>query len=475
MKQIPTGQRRFACLVWWALLAVGVVALLYGFPAGDVTDAEANGLLQANSILRGSEDVSNPVSGYGAMLAVVHTVWSQDVTPASARLLSFVAVLLSVAMVDILLRLRVGVWSAATAGLVTVCSFPAIVLSQTATVDAILAAAVIGSVTSISQIILASGRGGRVGWGCVLLFWLGVSAVSVAGIEVVGTFTKPADRGVSLFLALAAASPWLCTWIVCATPTYWQTLSKQERACTFTGASLALLGVAMGFAMPARWLAGSMVLLAGCSLASGCCWQRWLAGSLAPSIHKLQERCMRFVLLGAPLTLAVVGTWRIFECYNFMERVQAIVVVSLIAAFAAAWLSHKRMIVGYFVPLLMLLVACKFGYIHVYLPERDHWHSPKAQALALQRQIDAGSKLYTDFSTSAAFRYYLDRQVLPLGNIDDNAVSDYAFVTEYDAPDTTAGNWEVVRYFDGPVQNRMALMKRSAVETAAHASQIKAR
>lgn len=466
---LPTQQRRLACLICWTLMAIGVAALLYGFDVGDVTDAEAVALIESNQALQsGASAGQGSPSGHSMLLAFLHRFWTSTVTPQSARLCSFAAVLLSVLFIDVLLRAHVGVWSASTAGLAMVCSVPAVLLSHTATVDAALMLAVAGLGCSLMQTLLTQSRRGRLGWGLLTVFCLLFGSLAAYGMDVRGSFVKPEDRSVSLFFAIAAACPWALTFAVCTHFAYWRTLTAPERHCSIGALALAALGLALATAAPAQWLAGSMLIVAGASLIAGVCWQRWLVGSLPDLVKGLHERLARVLLLGVPACIAVAGTWRIFVCYNFMERVQAVVVVSLVAFGAGLWLIRKRFLVASWAPLACLLVMCKFAYVHVYLPERDHWWSQRARASAIKREIADDGVLFTPLPVSPAFRYYLDRPVRPLSELPGaEADATYVLIPE-DAPpqgDAAAG-LHVVRLYEGPVKERLVLWRRGAAVAA---------
>lgn len=450
------------CRLWWALLAVGVAALFYAIDAGDVTNEEARTLLGVNQILSGT--ASDDVSGHAWLVSLPHLPFVTKATPQSARLCSFVAIVMCIVLVDILLRMSVGQVSAAAAGIVTICSYPALVLANSATPDGMIALGAIGLVAcAVCSALAPSGRQKIF----FLLLGVGLAAVgikAVTGSEWVGSFSRPEDRWVAITWCAAASCPWLFSLLLTSRHSFWNCQSRQTKVVLGAACGLQVLAVVLAAVFPARWLAAAMTMTAGAAAITGVAWQVWLAGQLPGKVARLQTRLVRSVLLGVPACVAVLGTVRIFQRYNFMERVQAVVVISLVAFFLAAWLLQRRWVAGYWLPVMIVFLACKFAHVHVYLLERDKWHSERPYANAIRERLPDDAVLVTDMSTSPSFRYYLDVPVTTFDQMpEDSSKRVYALVLQNDWQNENQpglSRWRLVRTFDGAIGQQQFLLKR---------------
>ena len=118
--------------------------------------------------------------------------------------------------------------------------------------------------------------------------------------------------------------------------------------------------------------------------------------------------------MGVPGVIILAAILRIGFQFNFMERMQALVVIGGAALLVGVKFVADGRRAYFLVPLLMTVLVGKVIYVRAIVPERDYRESPRAVARAIGRYIPKGAVLFTSLPTDAAFRYYVGAEIRPI-------------------------------------------------------------
>lgn len=473
--------------LWLLFVATALAVVGYGFSKGDLNNGEANTVIAANrTLLEGGASIQQPTiaddaassagpvsTGHATVLAYVGKLLGKPLEPQSARLCSLATVLAMLGCLYVGIYRSVGKWGARVVVLVTACSAPALIISGQATADALFAFAVVAATWAFFPKRSESDKRrllSDLARYALAFALIELAVLLVQGVDLAGWATAPQDRILSPVYTLLVALPWVIGLAPMLHRDFWDESAKRFESSLTIAVALLVAGLVLGYQMPALWMGCGLIVAIALAIPVAICWQRWLAGDLAESCRDLQEASCRTLALGIPAVAVVVAVIRIGVTFNFMERVQAIVVVGLAAMAIAVWVIRWRQPRLYWVPILAVAVTIKIVYAHAYLPERDHWHSPKPYAHAVGRHLPEGSTLYTDQEMVPAYRYYLGAATAPLSALarsNDPAAPRTALFGEaefFEAMSRNTGRWKAIRIFEGPKGNMLYLAREQPSE-----------
>lgn len=387
-----------------ALAALVLGAIVgYGFWIADVTDNEASTLLSA-SAGRGSL--------LGGLWASIDQSLGQPMGPWSARALSCLSV---IGVLGLVVRHvpRIGGLTAAFLLALT----PAALLSaEKGTADALVAFAIIAASIRLSSVWSgierdSRPRGWRVAgqWFAVLALLLAVAVLAIDPSLKMGRDWL-VESSLSVTLALGATGP-----LLLIVTTVWADAvpsTPRHRSDILSSAlGMIVAGVVLATFAPEWWLGGSLALSAGIAVLAGSILLAWSEQRLDEASAARVAKARRRYLIVLPLLLAAIAFIRIEMVYNYMERVQALMIVGLIAAALGALASRRRSGALDAVALVAVLLTARLTWVNAITPEWDRFHSAKPRAAAVASQMTQEGPLYTDMPISPSFRYYLKRPV----------------------------------------------------------------
>ena len=460
-------------LLWRLFLAVALGALVYGFAAGDVTEAEAEILLTANGVAParqcGQDTQWTTASGYAHLLAAIHQATGQEIGPSALRLVSLLSVLLTVLALYRWLRRQSGATAAHAAAVTFLCCPGTMLAAMSARPDALLVLLVIVATYRLSWGLVPSlavkERPGRrlldISAGGVLFL---VASLLIWGGEPSGGKQALDDRLLGPIYSSLLALPGSAGLLICCRPVLLAPLSRGDKQLLFGSVCLLSAGLITTTLQPIHWIGSAVILAVAGAVPLGIVWQRWRTEAGTADTQRLRGAMLTSSILAIP-ALAVVGSVaRIGLNYHFMERYQAIFVVGLASLVVGGTIAYRQRRWLYPIPILAVLVVCKIIYINAWLPERDHWQSPKPHARSVSRLLPQGARLYTDLPLGAAYRYYLGTAVGTLEEVDrpsaNKAMPRFALLAEpqfWDLAESDSGSWQSLRVFEGPWSCRSVL------------------
>lgn len=446
----PNNRHRSAIL-WWLLLIVGAGNVVAFSWVGDLQSAEAAPLLRTEA---------HGFFSFAALLAALERLIGSALDPAWLRLASTATVLVTVFLILLCLDRWIGRTGALAAALAGLFSLPALLVSTTATPDALVALLVVmGSMCLVARPHSSHAAGfqpravARIVAGAILL----LLAVGLLLNLPAGPGNVSGHPG---FWFLLLSLPWGPV----ALASVW---SLRNAGWTPAARSLGLLAFGLGAAAlvgesgwPALGLSWSWLLALAGSLVVGTAWEQWENGRLPVAVQRRLAAAWATVVLGSALIAIVGGTLRIAVRFQLMERVEVLVVVGLGAlALGIALLQHQRWEWSW-LSVAGILVAAKFVLVSVYLPERDELVSTRPYAEAIGRCIPAGATVYTGTPLDPGFHYYFHPPVAPLDPSVLPTAPAYALISADDTSATAtriAAQSRLIRTFEGKTPARLLL------------------
>lgn len=453
-----------------AVLLVIVVTLFtfWGIAFGDVTDNEANFLARI-------ADYKLTVPG----LSLLPDFLSRE--PLFWRCLSALVLVASASMISVWLRIN-GLRGAAPFGFFAVlCNLPAFVVASSASLDAVVL--FLGMMIFVGISILAAPNladrwiNGACKLGGWLLFGGGIcgTAALLSRVPPPLWATLPEEQLLTVVDALLFSLPWSVGIGFILVPSLWEALEGHAAAMLAAASVLIPTGIIVSLQAPTLWMSGSLLFIAGGGIAFGIAWQCQLAGELSPLASRLVSIQKQVISIGIPTLAVVIGIYRIGIDYHYMERVQAIVFVSVIVLALVPViksLQRKEHWQTSLLGLLALFVVSKIVYVNAYLPERDQWHSPRPYANAIRSLLPPDATLATDLPLSPAYLYYLKARTLPLNGLDlDAAYRNGVYLLAHVDQKQIEANalpegWVPVRVMEGPGGSNWALFEPQSEKTA---------
>lgn len=419
-----------------AILVVAALVILVGFRQGDVRPAEANLLLAEStpySLLL--DQVERLVAG---TLATVDAV----------RGLSAIFMLLAVVVLLGWLKSTCGAMAALIGGIAVTCSLATPILTtQISAVPLFLVCALLMA-WSISAIRFHP----------TAIIWLGIAVLSSYGAFLLlpsfreaSWLLKPEDHVLGPFYAVLVSLPWTLAAVLLFSRDFWMTLRPPERRSAWTVSVLGPVAIVGSYFYPEGWL-GAAVLLS-------------LTG-IVPFAIVAEQRAMNratvgvttwhvgltwLFVLGIPMAAVIAGGVRIAVYHQQMEKVEALVIVGLIAAGLAILALRRKPSTLIWVPVLSVAVSAKILYLTAFVPEWNVKHSSKPYAAAITRHIAPEASLFTTLPTGPNFSYYLGRPVASLDALGKGSpIERYALISPQDFHllQTKSGTeWDVIRQF----------------------------
>lgn len=467
--------------VWLLLLCMAGFIVAHGFPRGDVTDVEAVNLLDAAryKAARAAADHQRVVaSDYSIILGRIYGLIGREPSPRGGRLASVVGLLLVLGITYYGLRRDVGIPAACVGVIAIACSPATILLSMSAIPDALIAWCVLlasrcffsesappANLTANNAVPVR-----HLSWQGSSRYFAGLICVGMAvfmagGIDLKGWATGAEDRALAPLYTLLLGLPWVIGLLPLASRDFWTNLPPIQSALMQN--ALRLMGVAllMSVLTPALWIGCGLILLAGCAAVVGVAWQRAMDNQLVNGGLRFHQIATGILIIGVPTTAVAFGVDRIGTDYHFMERVQALVVVSIASITLLPLLLKLKQRQFALLPVVAVFVSLKILYANAYVAERDHWHSPKPYAQAIRRLLPADAVLHADLPISPAFRYYLGHDVLPIDILDRppvDGLAHYAVFNDFEmrmATNSFPDRWQILRIIEGQAGQRLFVVR----------------
>jgi hypothetical protein len=212
--------------------------------------------------------------------------------------------------------------------------------------------------------------------------------------------------------AMVLGSPALMA-VLLGRPWRWNQEAFEHRQLGCRAALAALMLIPITVVIPGRWTVVALGMAWISSRAAAAVLETWREAQLPPVIGRRLKNLSRILAFGLPTLLIVVGLVRIAMVYQFMERIEAgIIVAGCLLALAPRLL--QRNLVSAAVIISACVCVGKGVWSHALQWERDLFHSTRMFANAVRLQTDPGTEIRTDLPIDSTFKWYVRRTVQPV-------------------------------------------------------------
>ena len=218
--------------------------------------------------------------------------------------------------------------------------------------------------------------------------------------------------------------------------------------------NVSLLFVGLGIVtVVSSWLVGITV-------------QAWLEGKLDADDSRLLRLAAAGVVLVVPFACIVIGSARLMNVFQYLERMDITLACAWIAIALAVGQIRLRMPEAHFFPILLVVVAAKITWVHALQPERDVHQGSAIVARAIAHAISDRGTVLIDTPVDPIFRWTL---LTECAKQDAHAPKHCWMIVAEDEHRSRASAPNEVRRFISPDGRKLILLK-SEISTAAESA-----
>jgi hypothetical protein len=263
--------------------------------------------------------------------------------------------------------------------------------------------------------------------------------------------TTADDPSLAPFYAILWSLPWSIGIALCVSRDFWFTLAAGEKRTVATSLFLGAAALVGSFFYPGGWLAAATLCSVAGIVPLAITLEQRIGNRATLAVTAQHTSLLTLLVLGIPLTAILAGGIRIGVYHQQMEKVQALVIVGIIALILGMMALKRKSSPIIWVPVIAVAISAKILYLTAFIPEWNIRESRRPFAHAVATHMEDGAPLYADVHLGPDFEYYLGRSTAALTELNESsAVPRFALVSpkDFDSLEIRTGRqWQLIRQY----------------------------